>query len=153
PLGLFRRMYVRGPSRGRTRLPSTLIESRSGSAFAPSETTRPLISTRPSRIHSSASRRAASPASAISFWTRTPPVDEAAASGLVRLVVVIAVVLVVLVVFVVLVARSKGHGRRGQPRRRRRVRVADGRGQVLRELLGLGQLLELVQAEAHEEFG
>ena len=71
PFGLFSRTYRRGVSFGRRSLPSTRIASRARSAFCPSDAFAPLTSTRPSSIHSSASRREHSPAAERIFWSRS----------------------------------------------------------------------------------
>src|SRR5580765_4083889 len=67
-------MYVRRAGRAGIRLSPTRIESFSGSARSPSFAGFPLTKTRPSRIHSSASRREAIPAWARIFWIRTPEI-------------------------------------------------------------------------------
>src|SRR5580765_8405161 len=67
-------MYVRLAGRAGMRLSPTRIESFSGSARSPSFAGFPLTKTRPSRIHSSASRREAIPACARIFWIRTPEI-------------------------------------------------------------------------------
>src|SRR5262245_31275831 len=88
------------------RLPPTRIESFSGSARSPSFAAFPLTKTRPSRIHSSASRREAIPAWARIFWMRTPspggrgPGSRASSILRVPLVFLILVVLVVVLVLV-----------------------------------------------------
>src|SRR5262249_32802539 len=147
------------------RLSPTRIESFSGSARSPSFAAFPLTNTRPSRIHSSASRREAIPACARIFWIRTPEIsdfgfrisDLGGTISILRVspVVLVLVVLVVLVelfqVLAVEVVVADAH--RGGRRRFGWKRLGDGGRHVLGELLRLGQLVELLQAEADEEVG
>src|SRR5262249_45530798 len=113
------------------RLSPTRIESFSGSARSPSFAAFPLTNTRPSRIHSSASRREAIPACARIFWIRTPEIsdfgfrisDLGGTFSILRVspVVLVLVVLVVLVelfqvlaVEVVVADAHRGGRRRGR---------------------------------------